>query len=148
MDLRKYHLAQVNAAQHSIEFHKTAIASLEGDTNEETASEPANGAVARQAAARTAAAKAKPAATKAAAKEEETTEDDGLDFLGEGAEEAAGVTEDDVKTAIKKFVAAFGKDKVVGLLGKFKAKAVQDIKAKDYDQFIALVDSALKKYKK
>lgn len=141
MDLRKYHLAQVNAAQHTIEFHKVALASLED--GDDTASEAANGAAARQAAARTAAAKGK---TTAKAAPEET--EDGLDFLNEDAPEEAALTEDDLKVAIKKFAAAFGKAKVADLLAKYKAKAIQDVKPAKYEELINLVEAALKKYKK
>ena len=153
MDLRKYHMAQQNAAQHSVEFHKEAIARLDGASEEtsDVADAPANGAVARQAAARTASAAVKKTTTKAAPVEEEeetTTEDDGLDFLSEDAPEVAALTEDDLKVAIKKFAAAFGKAKVTDLLAKYKAKAIQDVKPAKYEELISLVDKALAKYKK
>lgn len=154
MDLRKYHMAQQNAAQHSVEFHKEAIARLDSDEtgSNDVAEAPANGGAARQAAARTAAAAVtKKTAKPAAVVEEEETEaveDDGLSFLDEDAPEVAALTEDDLKVAIKKFAAAFGKAKVTDLLAKYKAKAIQDVKPAKYEELISLVDKALAKHKK
>lgn len=153
IDKQKYLLSKKSYHQYELALVDEELKKLKGADAEEVdgddtdlADTPANGKAAKQAAAKTAAAKGK---TKPKADEEETTEEsDGLDFLDEDAEETSGPTEDDVKVAVKKFVAAFGKEKVVNLLAKFKAKAIQDIKEKDYAAFIDLVNKALAKHKK
>lgn len=151
VDQRKYLLAQINASQYQTAYLKEKLEELDGKgagAEEETdvAETAANSKAAKQAAERTAAAKGK---GKSLAREEDAGgEDDGLGFLDGDAEEDAGPTEDDVKTAVKKFAAAFGKDKVAKLLEKFKAKAMQDIKPAKYQELIDMVNTALKKHKK
>lgn len=149
VDQRKYLLAQINASQYQTAYLKEKLEELEGGNAEAEGSDlaeaPANAKAAKHAAAKAPAVKSTAKAQSAAAEEEES---DGLDFLDESEEEASAPSEDDVKVAVKKFVAAFGKDKVVGLLQKFKAKAIQDIKEKDYVSFIDLVNTALDKHKK
>jgi hypothetical protein len=144
IDKKKYLLSKKSYLQYELAVVEEELnGGASEETSDDVADGPANGAVAKQAAARAAAAKAK---TKA--KPEPEAEDDGLDFLDATEEESNEPTEDDVKVSVKKFVAAFGKEKVVALLGKFKAKAIQDIKAKDYAAFIDLVTKALAKHKK
>jgi hypothetical protein len=141
IDKKKYLLSKKSYLQYELAVVEEELNGGASEAQDEVADEPANKSAAKQAAARTAAAKTK-------TKPEPEAEDDGLDFLEATEEESNEPTEDDVKVSVKKFVAAFGKEKVVALLGKFKAKAIQDIKAKDYAAFIDLVTKALAKHKK
>ena len=149
VDMKKYLLSKKSYHQYELalieEQLATPTAAQPEQDEDEVADQPANRGAAKQAAARTT---AKPKAKPQVEEVEAEAEDDGLDFLDESEEEASAPTEDDVKVAVKKFVAAFGKEKVVGLLAKYKAKAIQDIKAKDYEAFINLVNTALAKHKK
>lgn len=148
--LRAYAMYRLSALQAEEALLKELVAGIDGQGEQSTdlADGPANGKAAKQAAERTAKNGKKPAPK---VEVEETTEEeqsDDLSFLDEEAGEEAALTEDDVKVAVKKFVAAFGREKVTALLAKFKAKAIQDIKAKDYEAVIKLVNEALKKHKK
>lgn len=149
--LRTYAMHRLSAVQAETALLKELVADIDasenGTNDAEVASEPANRGAAKQAAERTAKAttKAKP---KVEVEVEAEESGDDLSFLEDEAGAEAELTEDDVKVAVKKFVAAFGREKVTALLAKYKAKAIQDIKPKDYEALIKLVNEALKKHKK
>jgi len=153
MDMRKYFMAKLSAAQYDAEYFKMQVDKIDGKSTD-LAEGPANGAVAKQAAAKAAA--AKPAVKKAAPKVEEPEEVESDELVVEDEEvsldpesdESGGISEQDVVKAIQGLAVKLGKPYVAALLKKFKAKAIQDLKEKDYEQVLATIESTLKAKKK
>jgi hypothetical protein len=61
--------------------------------------------------------------------------------LGETAKEEKKVTIDDVRTAMKAYVAKNSSDKAKAILAKFGVKSILDLKEKDYANILPMIES-------
>jgi hypothetical protein len=146
MDLKKYLLYKLSSAQAEVATLQDLIASITpaaGTTKEaDLAPAPANKSSVKKAATK----KVEVEETEESLdlEVEETTED----ALDPEADESNGVSEQDVIKAIQGLAVKMGKPYVAALLKKFKAKSIQEIKEKDYEQVLATIESTLKAKKK
>ncbi len=151
MDLKKYLLYKLSSAQAEVATLQELIANVT-PTSAPAATKEADiaAAPANKSSAKKAPAKAAPKVEVEEAEEsldldvEETTED----ALDPEADESNGVSEQDVIKAIQGLAVKMGKPYVAALLKKFKAKSIQEIKEKDYEQVLATIESTLKAKKK
>lgn len=144
MELKKYLLYKLSSAQAEVATLQDLIANISPATKEaaDLAPAPANKS------------SVKKTVTKKV--EAEETEDEGLaldaeeseDALDPESDESNGISEQDVVKAIQGLAVKMGKPYVAALLKKFKAKSIQELKEKDYEQVLATIESTLKAKKK
>ena len=151
MDLKKYLLYKLSSAQAEVAAVQELIAAMSPTSAPQAKEADLAAAPANKSSAKKAHAKAAPKV------EVEETEDEGLALDAEEAtedeglnpeDEANGISEQDVVKAIQGLAVKMGKPYVAALLKKFKAKSIQELKEKDYEQVLATIESTLKAKKK
>ena len=146
MNTKKYLLYKLSSAQAEVALLEVLISNEDG-TDNAIASQPANGGAAKQAAKVV-------AAKKVTTKKVEAEEPEELSLeVNEEAEDAIGledvgdedvISEQDIVKAIQGLAVKMGKPYVAALLKKYKAKAIQDFKEKDYASILNTIESTLK----
>lgn len=141
MDLRKFLMYQLSAAQAQVAALEHAIKGLDGEGGETTPA-PAKETKTEKKSGK-GAAKTKPVETEPEAQVDDAVEADDLDMDLDAVDGSEEPTLDDVRKVVKDFATKHGKEKALKLLSKFNVTSIPDIKKADYAKVIELAKKHL-----